>query len=244
MYNTELVMKTQPENRSQFIHVAIDGPVAAGKSTIAKALAFKLGFLYVDTGAMYRSATIIAIDNGLDLSDEAGITAAVERAHLSMYDRVNLETGKIMTIVELNGQDISERIRDREVDLKVPVVSSLPHVREVLVKKQQEIARDKNVIMEGRAIASVVLPQAQLKIFLTAEIQERGERRLEQYRLRGDKTITIEEVTAELQARDEYDSNRATDPLQMAADAWLIDTTRISFDEVVEKIAERISEIK
>ncbi|MCL2110225.1 (d)CMP kinase [Microgenomates group bacterium] len=222
------------------LHIAIDGPVAAGKGTIAKRLAQELGFLYVDTGAMYRCSAVIALENNLSMEEEERIAGATDEADIEMYDRRNLETGEITTVVELNGADVTERIRLREIDRLVPKVAAMAKVRAVLVKKQQKIAVGKDVIMEGRDISSVVLPNADLKIFLTADVEERTRRRLLQYRERGNGMISYEEVKAELESRDEMDLNRKSDPLRQVTGAWLLDTTNIGIEEAAQMIAVKL----
>lgn len=231
-------------HNNNYFQIAIDGPVAAGKGTIAKLLSQQLGYLYVDTGAMYRTAAVIAIRAQADLSDEVQIAKLVAEADIKMYDQRNLETGEISSVIELNNEDISQLIRTHEVDLLVPKVAAMPTVRQVLVKKQQEIAAKNNVVMEGRDISYRVLPFAQMKIFLTASASERARRRHEQYLLRGNHEISREEVLSELLKRDEMDSNRSTDPLRQVPEAWLIDTTQIDIDQVVQQIIKRMEQIR
>jgi cytidylate kinase len=225
------------------IHIAIDGPVAAGKGTIAKQLAQELGFLYVDTGAMYRCSAIVALDNNIDISNEEELAKKTAEADIDMYDVRDLETGEITTMVKLNDIDVTARIRTREIDKIVSKVAAMPKVRAVLAKQQQKIAEGKDVVMEGRDISSVVLPHAQLKIFLTAQVDERARRRLEQYRQRGNEEITLAQVKKELESRDEMDLNRKSDPLKQVTGAWLLDTTSLTIDETIEMIGEKLKKL-
>lgn len=229
---------------SDFFQIAIDGPVAAGKGTVSRLLAQKLGFLYVDTGAMYRVSALLAIRNGVDFSDEDKVVALLEKSKLEMRNPLPpKETDGRLTTVILDGEDVSWAIRTQKCSEGSSKVAILKKLRKVLVKKQQEIAIKQNVVMEGRDITFRVLPDADLKIFLTASIEARVERRHTQYLIKGTNT-SIEEVTKEIKERDLRDSNRTNDPLQVVPEAWLVDTSSLEIDEVVDLIAKRVDELR
>lgn len=226
-----------------FFHIAIDGPVAAGKGTTARLLAQKLDFLYVDTGAMYRTVAVLAFREGIDLKDEERLSVATASAQIELYEERNMETLAISLKIILNGEDISEQIRTPEVDQAVSVVATLAQVRAVLVEKQQEIASLQNVVMEGRDITYRVLPDAQLKIFLTATPEKRAERRYKEYLARG-REISLTEVMTDLQQRDDRDFHRQADPLKIVPEAWVIDTTDLTIEETVDLIIERVNQLR
>ena len=227
-----------------FFQIAIDGPVASGKGTAARSLAQKLDFLYVDTGAMYRTAALIANRRGLDFTDGATLSAAIAESKIELFETRNMSTLAVSRLtVLLDGEDVSEAIRTPEIDRAVSIVAAQPEVRSVLVSKQQEIAAIQNVVMEGRDITYKVLPHAQLKIFLTADPRVRAQRRFAEYQIKG-QDITLEEVMSDLQKRDEIDSKRATDPLQIVPEAWVIDTTNLTINETVDLIIKRVVEIR
>lgn len=224
---------------SKVFQIAIDGPVAAGKGTVSKLVAQRLGFLYVDTGAMYRVAAYLASQNGLNYDDEEKIVDLIEQSEMDLRPPSKREQdGRLVTVL-LNGKDVSWKIRTVEMSQGASKVSVLPEVRKILVKKQQEIAVGKNVIMEGRDITFRVLPQADLKIFLTAGTKERAERRLLQHQLKG-LNANLEEMIKEIEQRDERDTGRDADPLQIVPDAWVIDTSALSIEDVVEKIVAKV----
>ncbi len=233
---------TQPFN------IAIDGPVAAGKGTVSKLLAERLGFLYVDTGAMYRAVALLTLRHQLDPQQEAGVVALLNDVELEVRKPAPEEKdGRLITIILINQstgerEDISWSIRTEEVSRIVPLVAQHPQVRQVLVKWQQQIAAQQQVVMEGRDITYRVLPAANLKIFLTASIEERARRRWEQILAKGE-DVELEKVKEDLIKRDELDSNRATDPLKKVPDAWEVDTTNLDIDEVVALIEERVVEL-
>ncbi|MBO4383263.1 MAG: (d)CMP kinase [Clostridia bacterium] len=209
-------------------NIAIDGPAGAGKSSIAKAASAELGFLYVDTGALYRTVALGALKQGLTPEDKEQIIALLPDLDVTM----KFVDGEQR--VFLNGEDVSEDIRLPEVSWAASTVSAIPEVRTFLFDLQQSMARENNVLMDGRDIGTVVLPDAQLKIFLTATPEERARRRYEQ--LKDKDGITYEEVLADLNKRDYQDTHRDVAPLRQAEDAVLLDTTDMSFDEVVEAI--------
>ncbi len=219
--------------------IAIDGPVAAGKGTISRLVAKELGFLYVDTGAMYRVAALLALRNKVDLADEAKIVSLIKKAQLEMHDPVGEEKdGRLVTML-VDGEDVSWAIRTEEVSKAVSPVAALPKVREVLVKKQQKIAKGQSVVMEGRDITYKVLPDADLKIYLTANEIVRAKRRHFQLLVKGE-AVEFQEVYEELLKRDERDQTRKTDPLKIVPEAWIIDTSDLSIEQVVDLIVAKV----
>ncbi|MBR1422461.1 MAG: (d)CMP kinase [Ruminococcus sp.] len=211
------------------INVALDGPSGAGKSTIARAAAKKLGYVYVDTGAMYRSIALFMLDKGVDTEDEQAVVA-----HLPDVDvKLAYENGEQRVI--LNGEDVSERIRTSEVSMAASKTSSYPKVREFLLGLQKDIAKKNNIIMDGRDIGTVILPDAQVKIFLTASAEKRAERRLKELVEKGE-DISFEEVLADIKKRDEQDMNRETAPLKKAEDAIEVDTSELTLEESIDAV--------
>ena len=211
--------------------IAIDGPAATGKSTTAKRLAKKLSFIYIDTGAMYRAMGLYFIENNISLYDEEKINEVCNNIDIDIYYENDEQH------INLNGRDVTKLIRTEEVSKYASVTSSYLKVREKLVALQRKLAEKNSVIMDGRDIGTVVLPDAELKIFLTATEEERAIRRYEELIEKG-QDVTIEKVSDELKERDYRDSTRANSPLRQANDAILIDTTSMSINEVVEKIEE------
>ncbi len=208
------------------INIAIDGPSGAGKSTIADILASKLSYVHLDTGAMYRSVALLAIKNNASLSDEKKIVELMENDF-----KLDMANDK----VTLNGEDITDAIRTNEVSMAASDISKLSGVRKALVKSQQEIASKKGYIVDGRDICSVVLPDAEVKVFLTATSEDRAKRRLEQNRQKGI-IDDYDKILEDIKKRDYQDSHRANSPLVKADDATLIDSSNMSIDEVVDKI--------
>lgn len=209
-------------------NIAIDGPAGAGKSSIARASAANLGFLYVDTGALYRTVALASLKHGLAPADKEAIIALLPQTDVSM----GFVEGEQR--VFLNGEDVSEDIRLPEVSAAASMVSAIPEVRKFLFDLQRNMAKTHDVLMDGRDIGTVVLPDAQLKIFLTASPEERARRRYEQIKDKNE--ITYEEVLKDLNKRDYQDTHREIAPLKQADDAVLLDTTNMSFDEVVAAI--------
>lgn len=210
--------------------VAIDGPAGAGKSTIAKLVAEKLGYIYIDTGAMYRAVAWKVLDTGAGTTDEAIIRTA-EKLHVSLRfvgDNVR---------VFADDTDVTEKIRTPEVTALVSQVAQLGPVREKMVELQRGMAKDGGVVMDGRDIASNVLPNADVKIFLTASIEERALRRWKEMKAKGYEE-PMEKLAAEIVARDKADSERAISPLVRVPEATLLDTTGMTIDEVVQKVME------
>lgn len=217
------------------INVAIDGPGGAGKSTISKRAAKELGFLYVDTGALYRAVGLNAMRTGADLND----TESIEKSLDGISVDLKYENGE--QAVLLNGENVSSLIRTPEASMAASAVSAVPAVRKFLFSLQQNIAAKNNCIMDGRDIGTVVLPNAQVKIFLTASPEERAMRRYKELVEKGE-NVEYENVLAELKQRDYNDSHRALAPLKPAEDSALVDTTGLDLEESVEKIIKMIKE--
>lgn len=218
------------------IRVAIDGPSGAGKSTLARAAAAALGFLYVDTGAIYRTVGLSARDRGVDPSDETAVAALLPALRIELrYD----ETGQQRML--LNGRDVSEEIRLPEVSRYASAVSALPVVRAYLMETQRELARKHNVVMDGRDIGTVVLPDAEVKVFLTASARVRAERRCRELEERGTPQ-PFEEVLRDIEDRDFRDTHREAAPLRQAEDAALLDTSERDFQESLDALLEMIRE--
>lgn len=216
--------------------VAIDGPSGAGKSTIAKMCAARLGFLYADTGAIYRTVGLAAIKAGVESRDADGVRALLPNISISMkYDGDGLQR------MLLNGADVTDEIRMPQVSIYASDVSAMPAVRSFLLDMQRSLADSNNLIMDGRDIGTVVLPHADLKIFLTAAAEERAQRRYEELLLRGTDT-TYEQVLRDIEYRDKNDSSRAAAPLRPAEDAILVDTTGNSLEESFRLICGMIEE--
>lgn len=217
------------------MQVAIDGPASAGKSTVAKIIAKKLSFVYIDTGAMYRACTVIARNHGLDYGDEVGILKAIDE------DGIELRSENGEQKVYSAGKDISLEIRTPEISANVSQVSALAGVRKKMVDLQRKMAGQTDVIMDGRDIGTTVLPDADVKIFLVASAKSRAQRRLLDFKERGIETDqTVEEIEKDIAARDYKDSHRKISPLKKADDAIEIDTTSMTIDEVVAEILSKI----
>ena len=209
------------------INIAIDGPGAAGKSTIAKCLAKKLNYVHLDTGAMYRSTAYKALQNHISLEDEEAVCKMLENT------KIQLATdGSIF----LDGEDVSDKIRTNEISLAASLVSKLANVRRMLVERQQEMAKEKGFIMDGRDIGTVVLKDAEVKIYMTATPMARAKRRYDQNIAKNIPTGSIEEIAREIAERDLQDMTRENSPLKKADDAVEIDTSDMSIEEVTEYI--------
>lgn len=213
--------------------IAIDGPSGAGKSSVAKAVAKKLGFSCLDTGAMYRAVAWQALQNGTAL-DDAEALGAIARGYDIEFGHAPGEP--VPKRVFIGGAEVTEAIRTAEIDRAVSPVSAVPAVREALVEQQRRIGRAGNYVVEGRDIGTVVFPEAETKVFLTASDEERARRRVLQNAERGVGSIDYEEVLADLIRRDEADSSRAASPLRAAEDASRIDSTAHSMEEVIGMI--------
>ena len=217
------------------ISVAIDGPSGAGKSTLARRLATDLGYVYVDTGAMYRAIGLYASRQGADLHDEAAVAALLPQIRLD----IRLVDGT--QHVYLNGEDVSEAIRAEAIGMAASAVSAHGAVRAFLLETQRSLAAGQNVLMDGRDIGTVVLPHATVKIFLTASPEARARRRCLELRQKG-KDADYETVLADIRRRDEQDTNRPIAPLRQAEDAIRIDTSEIDFDQSFELLKRTIRE--
>lgn len=206
----------------QNLVVAIDGYSSCGKSTLAKALAEKLGFIYIDSGAMYRAITLYFIRNEVDLTDTNAISDALEHIELNFHAR------DYQSHITLNGEEVSDEIRLMPVSEAVSPVSAIKEVRNEMVKQQQRMGKSKNIVMDGRDIGTAVFPDAQVKIFMTADPKIRAERRYKEMVAKGDTTITLEEVFENLAHRDFADTTRVESPLTRAEDAIILDNTDIT----------------
>ncbi|UQS83719.1 (d)CMP kinase [Bombilactobacillus thymidiniphilus] len=215
------------------MQIAIDGPASAGKSTIAKIVANKLNYVYIDTGAMYRAATLVALQHNVSLVDESGIVALIKQFPVTF----KIEDQKQLVLV--NDQDVSDQIRLPEITNNVSRVSALPQVRQLLVKQQQHLASQHSIVMDGRDIGTVVLPQADVKIFMVASVTERAQRRYQENTQRGIHT-PLETLEDEISLRDYKDSHRKASPLKKATDALEIDTTGLNIEQVSQKVLKLI----
>lgn len=216
--------------------VAIDGPGGAGKSTIARTIARKLGILYVDTGAIYRTVGYHVFLRGQQPTDTAAVVALLDETNIEMgYGEDGLQR------MYLNGEDVTEKIRLPEMSMYASHVSAIPQVRAFLMEMQRSCARKNSVVMDGRDIGTVVLPDAQVKIFLTADVEERARRRYKELVERGTPT-DYDALLKEMKQRDYQDSTRATAPLRPADDSVIVDTTHLDFAQSCEKILEIIKE--
>lgn len=215
--------------------IAIDGPSGAGKSTVAKAVAKKLGFSCLDTGAMYRAVAWQALQDGAAFDDEAALGAIARERDIEFG---HVEGDPIPKRVFIGGTEVTQAIRTSDIDKAVSPVSAVPSVREALVAQQQRIGRAGDYVVEGRDIGTVVFPEAEVKVFLTASDEERAHRRVRQNVDRGVGSIDYDEVLADLQRRDACDSSRATSPLKPAEDAVHIDSTESYIEDVIDRICE------
>ena len=218
------------------MNVAIDGPVGAGKSTIAKECAKRLGFIYVDTGALYRAVGLFCKRNGIEISQENADT--VDKAiNSGLKLEIKLENGT--QLVFMNGENVSEEIRLPEISMAASAVSALGCVRSFLLDTQRKVAAENNVIMDGRDIGTVILPNAQVKIFITAKPEIRAKRRYDELIAKGI-DAKFEDVLSDLNTRDYNDSHRAESPLKQAEDAVLLDTSDFDFEQSVGAVIDLI----
>ncbi len=224
--------------------IAIDGPVAAGKGTTAKLVAQRLGFLYVDTGAMYRALTLYTQRKEVVLTDEQSVVSLLNNDQPKVELRVpegEEKDGRLCTVL-LNGEDVSWKVRAEEVSKGVSVITQYGGVRDMITPIARNIAETQSVVMEGRDITSVVLPNADLKIYMEADAMERARRRHRELLMRGE-DISLETVYADLVERDERDSHRDIAPLKKVKGAWILDTTGLTIDAVAEQIVNRVNEL-
>ncbi len=217
------------------MQIAIDGPASSGKSTISKKIANMRGLLYLDTGAMYRAVTLAALQQKIDPSDEEGVKQLLSQVHISFKASENGQ------LVFLNGENVTDTIRGNEVTNHVSAIAAQKLVREEMVKRQREIAENHSIIMDGRDIGTVVLTNADLKVFLIATAEERANRRFKENQIRGIKT-DYAQLLKEIKHRDYLDSTRKESPLKKADDAIELDSTTLTIDQVVETIVKWIDE--
>ena len=214
--------------------IAVDGPSGAGKSTLAKLLARRLGFLYVDTGAIYRTVGLRAYRAGVDPEDEAAVTALLDGLDIELkYGADGLQH------MYLDGEDVTDAIRQHVISRYTSGVSAIPAVRAFLLERQRDMAREHDVIMDGRDIGTVVLPNAQVKIYLTASSMVRARRRYDELTAKGE-TCDLEKIRQDIEDRDYRDMHRETSPLKQADDAVLVDTSDMTIEQVIDRIVELI----
>ena len=222
----------------KYVSVAVDGPAGSGKSTITKMVAKSLGFNYVDTGAMYRALTYNFLSNGLDELEEEEIKELLSKTDF----KVEYVDG--VQYVYVNNEEVSDKIRTAEVSKFTSLFAKSPAVRDFLIDTQRNLANTNNIIMDGRDIASVVLPNADVKIFLTASVEERARRRVLDFERQGIENVDFEKVKEDIKARDWQDENRDIAPLIKVESATLIDTTSLTIDEVVKKMTELVKSVE
>ena len=220
---------------SEYVAIAIDGPSGAGKSTIAKRLAATLGFVYVDTGAMYRAVGLATLRKGIKSEDTAAVIAALADIDVTIAYVDGAQR------VLLCGEDVSDQIRTPEVSMAASTTSAIPEVRKFLFETQQKLARENNVIMDGRDIGTVVLPWAKVKIFLSASVEDRARRRFDELKEKG-MDVRFEDVLEDMKQRDYNDSHRAVAPLKPADDAVSVDTTGNTLEESVALLESIVKE--
>jgi cytidylate kinase len=224
-------MKTESEegNKMKHLNIAIDGPAGAGKSTIAKEIARRLGFIYLDTGAMYRAFALKALNQGISPKDIEGIVSLISKTEIDIHYKDGHQ------IIMLDGKDVTNEIRTPQVSESASDVAAIPEVRLMMVRLQRKIAEQNDVVMDGRDIGTYVLPDANRKFFITASTEERAYRRWLEQKEKG-YNASLEVVRKEIEKRDYNDSNRSFAPLRKAEDAILIDTTHLNVEEVIELI--------
>lgn len=213
------------------LQVAIDGPASSGKSTVAKIIAKRFGYVYCDTGAMYRSVTWAALENGIDVSDTKQVIDLARRI------KITFEPGQPDQRVFVDGHEVTKDIRTEKIAANVSAIAAIPEVRAQMVEQQRQIAQAGGIVMDGRDIGTTVLPDAQVKVFLVASAHERARRRYEENLQKGLATQSLDELEAAIKLRDQKDSTRKVSPLTQAKDAILIDTTSLTIDQVVDEIS-------
>lgn len=211
------------------IIIAIDGPAASGKSTTAREIAKRLGYIYIDSGAMYRAITLKALQANVPVENDQQVAALAQK--------IDLKFGRnhSRTVIYMDGEDVSDQIRTPIIDQKISPVAANPLVRKILVQKQQAMGKEGGVVMDGRDIGTVVFPEAELKIFMIASVQQRALRRQKELEQKGIK-MDLDKIAADIECRDRNDANRLHSPLRKAADAIEIDTTELTIPQQVEKI--------
>jgi cytidylate kinase len=217
---------------AKMLQIAIDGPSGSGKSSIAKIVAGDLGLTYLDTGAMYRAVTLYLLTHDIDLTAVTEVELALDNVHIHIDQNITY----------LNGENVSDAIRTPIIDLNVSLISSYAFVRKRMVALQQKIAENTDVILDGRDIGSVVLPRAQVKIFLTASPEVRAKRRMLEFEKKGI-SMTYDEVLADIVRRDHLDSTRDASPLSIPDGARIVDTSHMTFDEVITSLIQLIKEV-
>ena len=222
---------------SNFIAVAIDGPAGAGKSSVAKAVSKKLSYIYADTGALYRAVGLYMVNKGVDTKNAEAVAKTVSEDNIE----INIAFFEDGQHVILNGEDVSGKIRTPEISMAASNVSAVPAVRQFLFDLQRDLAKKNNIIMDGRDIGTVVLPNAQVKIFLTASAEERANRRCKELTEKG-MEVNYNEILEDIKKRDDQDMNRPIAPLKAADDAVIIDSSDMNFEEVVEALINTIKE--
>lgn len=224
------------------IVIAIDGFSSNGKSTMAKSLAKEIGYIYIDSGAMYRAITLYCIKQGLFNDGKLNEKSLRDQINdIRVEFQINKDSG--MPDTYLNGENVESQIRNMEVSSKVSAVSAIPFVRHAMVALQQEMGKKKGIVMDGRDIGTVVFPDAELKIFVTAEAEIRAQRRFDELRSKGDLKTTFEEVLENLKSRDHMDQTRAESPLVKADDAILLDNSHMTIDEQMQWLVEKFKQI-
>ncbi|WP_149915139.1 (d)CMP kinase [Sphingobacterium cavernae] len=222
--------------RENFI-IAIDGFSSCGKSTVAKAIAKKLNFVFVDSGSMYRAVTLYILRNNVDLEDTAAINKALENIHIDFIPNTD------KTQILLNGDDISDEIRQMEVSEKVSEVSTIKEVRRAMVAQQQQLGARRDIVMDGRDIGTTVFPDADLKIFMTADPLVRANRRFAELTAKGEQ-VTLDEIIENLAHRDDIDSTREESPLRQAEDAIVLDNSNLTQDQQLEFVLQEYQKRK
>lgn len=217
--------------------IAIDGPAVSGKSSVGKQFASRIGYRFLDTGLMYRAATWNAVQSGVDVNDAAAVAQAAERMEFSVVD--DERGGNLVTI---NGEDVTAHLHSTQVDDSVSAVSAVGRVREIMVVEQRRLAGDGDIVMVGRDIGTVVIPDAPLKIYLTASTRTRATRRHRDFIAEGT-DVELDDILSSMERRDLVDSSREDSPLRPADDARVIDTDSLSFDQVVDLLTELAKEV-
>jgi CMP/dCMP kinase len=223
-------------NKLSLVSIAIDGPSGAGKSTLARQCAQQMGYIYVDTGAIYRTVALYCHQNGISSEDAAAVERALPEIRIDLtYD----ETGTQRMM--LNGADVSDQIRTPEISMFTSAISAIPAVRAFLLEKQRELARTHSVVMDGRDIGTVVLPDATVKVYLTAAPEARAQRRCTELRAKG-MDVSFDEILKDVQERDYNDAHRAVSPLKQADDAKLLDTTCLDLEQSLNVLVQIVQE--